>query len=221
MPFWHGEYMARSFHLSHRIGELRRTVAGVDPDDEAALDELATRYSADRATVRSLVGYVREQRAVCGSVPDDRELVLEHFRDEVGAVRIVLHAPFGGRVNAPWGMAMAQRVREALGTGNGERGTERSSARPSPQSRVPSPEFSDPESPAPSPEYSSPAGRTARSTCHKALRRSRVNALSAPISASVVSSSRRRPVRCTSASMEGNRLTGCSATVHSCEQMLQ
>jgi ATP-dependent Lhr-like helicase len=114
MPFWHGEYMARSFHLTHRVGELRRTVAAVDPDDDSALDVIAARYAADRATIRSLVGYVREQRAVVGSVPDDRELVLEHFRDEVGAVRLVLHAPFGGRVNAPWGMALAQRVSEAL-----------------------------------------------------------------------------------------------------------
>ena len=117
MPFWHGEYMARSYHLTHRIGTLRRTLAAIEPDDDAALDRAAERYSADRATIRSLVGYVREQRAVCGSVPDDRELVLEHFRDEVGAVRMVLHAPFGGRVNAPWGMALAQRVREALRTG--------------------------------------------------------------------------------------------------------
>src|SRR4030095_5126462 len=119
MPFWHGEYMARSFHLTHRVGELRRTVASVDPEDEAALDVIAARYSSDRATIPSLVHYGAEQRAVCGSVPDDRELVLEHFRDEVGAVRLVLHAPFGGRVNAPWGMALAQRVRESLLTGNG------------------------------------------------------------------------------------------------------
>jgi ATP-dependent Lhr-like helicase len=127
MPFWHGEYMARSFHLTGRLGELRRTLAGIDPDDDASLDAIAERYSADRATVESLVGYVREQRAVCGVVPDDRQLVLEHFRDEVGAVRMVLHAPFGGRVNAPWGMALAQRVRESLenrmGTGSLEPGT--------------------------------------------------------------------------------------------------
>ncbi len=127
MPFWHGEYMARSFHLTHRVGELRRAVAAVDPEDDAALAVIAARYSADRATIQSLVHYVREQRAICGSVPDDRELVLEQFRDEVGAVRLVLHAPFGGRVNAPWGMALAQRLREALagtGTGNRELGKE-------------------------------------------------------------------------------------------------
>jgi ATP-dependent Lhr-like helicase len=92
----------------------------VDPEDDAALDVIAARYSADRGTIHSLVRYVREQRAVCGSVPDDRELVLEHFRDEVGAVRLVLHAPFGGRVTAPWGMALAQRAREAVGDGGQE-----------------------------------------------------------------------------------------------------
>jgi len=141
MPFWHGEYMARSFHLSHRVGELRRTVAAVDPDDDAALDVIASRYAADRATIRSLVHYVREQRAVCGSVPDDRELVLEHFRDEVGAVRLVLHAPFGGRVNAPWGMALAQRVRAALsGIGNRESGIGRPREPSIPDSRFPIPD---------------------------------------------------------------------------------
>ena len=49
-----------------------------------------------------------------GSCPTIGRSCVEQFRDEMGAVRIVLHAPFGGRVNAPWGMALAQRVREAL-----------------------------------------------------------------------------------------------------------
>jgi ATP-dependent Lhr-like helicase len=141
MPFWHGEHMARSFHLTRRIGELRRTLASLDRDDDAAMDEIAARYAADRATINSLVGYVREQRAVCGSVPDDRELVLEHFRDEVGAVRLVLHAPFGGRVTAPWAMALAQRVRAALsGIGNRESGIDRGLAVSIPDSRFPIPD---------------------------------------------------------------------------------
>ena len=136
MPFWHGEYMARSFHLTGRLGELRRTLAEVEPNDDASLDAIAERYSADRATIASLVGYVREQRAVCGVVPDDRQLVLEHFRDEVGAVRMVLHAPFGGRVNAPWGMALAERVREALVGGGGTRNREQGTAAPSKEARA-------------------------------------------------------------------------------------
>src|SRR6185437_11668082 len=72
------------------------------------------RYRADEATTASLVEYVHQQRAATGAVPDEHTLIVEQFRDETGAVRVVLHAPFGGRVNAPWGMALANRVREWL-----------------------------------------------------------------------------------------------------------
>jgi len=60
------------------------------------------------------VKYIAVQRAATGIVPDDRNIVIEQFRDETGAVRIVIHAAFGGRINAPWGMALAKRVREAM-----------------------------------------------------------------------------------------------------------
>jgi ATP-dependent Lhr-like helicase len=112
MPFWHGEYGARSAHLTARVGELRRTLAMTN--DAGALAKIEADYRCDEPTARSLVQYAKEQRAVTGTVPDDRVLVAEHFRDEAGSVRIVLHAPFGGRVNAPWAMALAQRFREAL-----------------------------------------------------------------------------------------------------------
>ena len=113
MPFWRGEFMARSNHLTARIGTLRRQL-----DDARTLDDLTDlqrHYSADEPTVRSLVEYVQAQRAATHIVPDDTHLVLEHYRDEVGSVRMVLHAPFGGRVNAPWGMALGRRMRERLG----------------------------------------------------------------------------------------------------------
>jgi ATP-dependent Lhr-like helicase len=113
MPFWHGEFMARSNHLTPRVGALRREL-----DEVRTLTDLAEtqqRHHADEPTVRSLVEYVQSQRAVTRIVPDETHLVLEHFRDEVGSVRMVLHAPFGGRVNAPWGMALGRRMRERLG----------------------------------------------------------------------------------------------------------
>jgi ATP-dependent Lhr-like helicase len=113
MPFWHGEFMSRSLALSRRVGSLRREVA--EGGSDAALEAvLAERYGCDPATAHSIRTYIASQRGATGVVPDDRTLVLEHFRDETGAVRIVLHAAFGGRVNAPWGMAIAQRVREQL-----------------------------------------------------------------------------------------------------------
>ncbi|HEX4684951.1 MAG TPA: DEAD/DEAH box helicase [Gemmatimonadaceae bacterium] len=112
MPFWHGEYAARSSHLAGRIGELRRELDAVRTAEQLKL--LAEQYHADEATTGSLVEYVHQQRAATGAVPDEHTLVVEQFRDEMDAVRVVIHAPFGGRVNAPWGMALANRVREWL-----------------------------------------------------------------------------------------------------------
>jgi len=114
MPFWHGEFSTRSVPLSHRVGALRRELAGVAVDDDSVDAGLAARYGVDAACAQSLRSYVAEQRAATGVVPDDRTMVLEQFRDEMGAVRIILHSVFGGRVNAPWGMALAQRMRESL-----------------------------------------------------------------------------------------------------------
>jgi ATP-dependent Lhr-like helicase len=112
MPFWHGEFMARSNHLTGRVGELRRRLEAASSEERLA--DVERDYGADAATVRSLAEYVREQQAITGVVPDEKQLVLEHFRDELGGVRMVLHAPFGGRVNAPWGMALGRRMRERL-----------------------------------------------------------------------------------------------------------
>ncbi|MEP7086794.1 MAG: DEAD/DEAH box helicase, partial [Gemmatimonadota bacterium] len=114
MPFWHGEFSTRSVPLSHRVGELRRQLSAVDIDDDSVNAGLEARYGVDAACAQSLRSYIAEQRASTGVVPDDRTLVIEQFRDEMGALRIILHSVFGGRVNAPWGMALAQRVREAL-----------------------------------------------------------------------------------------------------------
>lgn len=112
MPFWHGEYSARSAHLSARIGELRRELDAVRTDEQMKV--LAEKYHADEATTSSLVDYVHQQRVATGGVPDEKHLIVEQFRDEMDSVRVVIHAPFGGRVNAPWAMALANRVREWL-----------------------------------------------------------------------------------------------------------
>ena len=113
MPFWHGEFMSRSLALSRRVGMLRREVAE-SRSAEGLRAMLAEQYGCDAATADSIRNYIGSQRATTGVVPDERTLVLEHFRDDTGAVRIVLHAAFGGRVNAPWAMAIAQRARETL-----------------------------------------------------------------------------------------------------------
>lgn len=128
MPFWHGEFMSRSYHLTARVGVLRRQLAGAATLD--AVRAIAAQYGSDEATATSLVEYAHQQRASARWVPDDRTVVVEHFRDETGSVRLVIHAPFGGRVTAPWGMALAQRVREALGGGRQSTGADGDRAAP-------------------------------------------------------------------------------------------
>ncbi|HZO18370.1 MAG TPA: DEAD/DEAH box helicase [Gemmatimonadaceae bacterium] len=110
MPFWHGEYAARGVGMAGRVGTVRR----LEPSADEA--KALSTVSVDEASRDSLARYVAEQRAATGLVPDERTIVVEYFRDDLGAWRIVLHSLFGGRVNAPWGMALGQRLREALTT---------------------------------------------------------------------------------------------------------
>jgi ATP-dependent helicase Lhr and Lhr-like helicase len=111
MPFWHGEFSTRGPAVSGRVGAIRRALAAATPDQDAAL---AAAYGCDEASARSAREYVAEQRVALGVVPDDTALTIEYFRDDVESVRVVIHSTFGGRVNAPWGMALARRARDLL-----------------------------------------------------------------------------------------------------------
>src|SRR5580692_10851277 len=112
LPFWHGDTPGRPAELGRAIGAACRELASASEPDatrklqQAGLDELAA---------RNLIRYLAEQRAATGYVPDDRTLVLERFRDELGDWRVVLHSPYGDRVHAPWALAIAARLRERYG----------------------------------------------------------------------------------------------------------
>ena len=80
--------------------------------DRAAARRVLTSTSA---RARNLLTYLREQEAATGAVPSDRTIVVERFRDEIGDWRVCILTPFGGRVHAPWGMALAARLRDSLG----------------------------------------------------------------------------------------------------------
>src|SRR5271166_2955837 len=112
LPFWHGDTPGRPAELGQAIGAACRELsAATEPEaiaklEQAGLDELAA---------RNLIRYLAEQRAATGHVPDDRTLVVERFRDELGDWRVVLHSPYGDRVHAPWALAIAARLRERYG----------------------------------------------------------------------------------------------------------
>ena len=112
LPFWHGDAPGRPAELGAAIGAFTRelTAAG----DETATARLRA-DGLDELAAANLIGYLSSQREATGYLPDDRTLVVERFRDELGDWRLVLHSPYGGQVHAPWALAIAARLRERYG----------------------------------------------------------------------------------------------------------
>ncbi|HXX32174.1 MAG TPA: DEAD/DEAH box helicase [Myxococcaceae bacterium] len=113
MPFWRGEAPGRPLETGRAIGRLLRELrAEARP---AALARLVEAHDLDPRAADNLLRYLDDQAAATGDVPDDRTLLLERTRDEMGDWRICLLSPLGGRVHAPWSMAIVAGVRDALG----------------------------------------------------------------------------------------------------------
>ncbi|GAA2448080.1 Lhr family ATP-dependent helicase [Streptomyces macrosporus] len=112
LPFWKGDQLGRPLELGRALGAFLREVGGLTP--EAARKRLAAAGLDDWA-VDNVLTYLDEQRRACGHVPDDRTIVVERFRDELGDWRIVVHSPFGAQVHAPWALALGARLSERFG----------------------------------------------------------------------------------------------------------
>ena len=113
VPFWKGEGVGRPFELGEKIGRASREL--IARSDESALEHLRGEYHLDPRAAQNLLTFLREQAAATGVVPSDRAIVVERFRDEIGDWRVCILTPFGGRVHAPWGMALTARLRDSLG----------------------------------------------------------------------------------------------------------
>jgi ATP-dependent Lhr-like helicase len=113
MPFWKGDQPSRPLEFGRAIGALVRQLRSQPP--AAALDRLAREHDLDRQAAENLLQYLAEQHAAAGHVPDDRTIVIERCRDELGDWRVCLLSPLGGRVHAPWAMAASARVRDTTG----------------------------------------------------------------------------------------------------------
>jgi ATP-dependent Lhr-like helicase len=114
MPFWKADNAGRPLELGRHIGELVRSLRQMPP--AAAITRLTKQHDLDARAAENLVRYLADQAASTGAVPDDRTIVIERTRDELGDWRICLLSPFGSRVHAPWAMAVVERVRSELGT---------------------------------------------------------------------------------------------------------
>ena len=112
MPFWHGDAPGRPIELGRALGAFLREMNALTKD--AALAR-AKDAGLDDWAAANLVDYLEEQRQATGHLPDDRTILVERFRDELGDWRLCVHSPFGAQVNGPWAMALSARLRESLG----------------------------------------------------------------------------------------------------------
>ena len=121
VPFWRGEAPARTSELSEQLGDLRREISdrlpGVLPVEgwrnlpvvSEVVSWLGEQCGLDTAGAEQLIQYILEGRAVLGDVPTQATIIAERFFDEGGGMQLVIHAPFGGRINKAWGLALRKR----------------------------------------------------------------------------------------------------------------
>ncbi len=111
MPFWHGDGPGRPQELGRAMGQFVREVQLLD--EEAARQRLRTVHDLDEWAADNLLGYLAEQVEAAGTLPDDRTIVVERFRDELGDWRVCLLSHFGAQVHAPWAMALERQLGDA------------------------------------------------------------------------------------------------------------
>jgi ATP-dependent Lhr-like helicase len=113
MPFWKADSIGRPLELGRAVGALVRTLVAMPP--ATAIERLVGQHDLDAQAAENLLRYLSDQIAAAGVVPDDRTVLIERCRDELGDWRVCVLSPFGSRIHAPWAMAVVERVRAELG----------------------------------------------------------------------------------------------------------
>jgi ATP-dependent Lhr-like helicase len=107
VPFWLGEAPGRTPELSEELSWLREEIAQQhDQDEQQAVDWIKNETGVDTFIASQAVAFVGAQKAAVGMVPTQRHILYERFFDESGGMQLVIHAPFGSRINRAWGLAM-------------------------------------------------------------------------------------------------------------------
>ncbi len=113
LPFWRGDGPGRPLELGRALGALVRELG--DLPAARAVARLTQDGLLDAFAARNLVAYLQEQRAHTGTLPTDRSITVERFRDELGDWRVCLLTPFGARLHAPWALALQRRLARRAG----------------------------------------------------------------------------------------------------------
>jgi ATP-dependent helicase Lhr and Lhr-like helicase len=113
MPFWHGDQAGRPLEFGRRIGALVRQLR--DAPRSVAMTQLTTEHDLEPGAAENALRYLADQELATVVVPDDRNIVIERVRDELGDWRVCVLTPFGSRVHAPWAMAATAKLRASSG----------------------------------------------------------------------------------------------------------
>jgi ATP-dependent Lhr-like helicase len=109
MPFWHGDQAGRPIEFGRRIGALIRELR--DMPRNAAIVRLIQDHDLDEQAAENVLRYLADQELATEQVPDDRTIVVERVRDELGDWRVCVLTPLGSRVHAPWAMAVTAKIK--------------------------------------------------------------------------------------------------------------
>ena len=109
MPFWRGERAGRRLEFGRAIGALTRRVRSLPKRMRSGCSGTHTTWTSARR--RTSLQYLRDQAEATGAVPDDRTIVIERYVDEMGDWRVCILSPFGGKVHAPWALAIGAMLR--------------------------------------------------------------------------------------------------------------
>lgn len=113
MPFWRGDRVGRPIETGRAVGRFIRRIGAMEPD--RAVEVLMEEHRLDRWAASNLADYLADQKEASGVLPTDRTVVVERFRDEIGDWRIAVLSPLGGRVHAPWAMAINRKLTDRYG----------------------------------------------------------------------------------------------------------
>ena len=113
MPFWKGDGPGRPLEFGRRIGAMVRELRALPQN--AALARLVSEHDLDPGAAENLLRFLADQAEATGQIPDDRTIVVERVRDELGDWRVCVLTPFGSRIHIPWAMAASARIRAAGG----------------------------------------------------------------------------------------------------------
>jgi ATP-dependent Lhr-like helicase len=113
MPFWHGDQAGRPLEFGRNIGALIRELRELPR--AVAMAKLTSEHDLEPTAAENVLRYLADQELATAVVPDDRNIVIEKIRDELGDWRVCVLTPFGSRVHAPWAMAVTAKLRASNG----------------------------------------------------------------------------------------------------------